>query len=103
MRHVLIGYRSHPHPNPPRKGEGTRARPVSLQQPCSHFVLDSSFKLSYILAQSCSTRGALARRRKKREQNTVSGRGSHPLPREAQAACRACPQPQARLTKVGPA
>ena len=79
------------------------ARPVGLHRPCSHFVLDSSSKLGYILVQSCSPRGALARRRRLREQNTVSCRGSHPLPREAQAARRACPQPQAGLTAVTPA
>ena len=78
------------------------ARPLSLQEQCSHFVLDSSSKLGYIVCQFFSPRGALARRRKKREQNTVSGRGSHPLPREAQAARRACPQPQARLTREAP-
>ena len=46
---------------------------------CSHFVLDSSSKLGYILVQFFSPRGALARRRKKREQSTVSCRGSQPL------------------------
>ena len=70
---------------------------------CSHFVLDSSSKLGYIVCQFFSPRGALARRRRKREQNTVSCRGSHPLPREARAARRACPQPQAGLTAVRPA
>ena len=51
----------------------------SLPRVCSLFVLDISCKLGYIVGQFCSTRGALARRRKLWEQSTVSCKGSQPL------------------------
>ena len=44
---------------------------ISRLSACSQFVLDSSSKLGYIVCQFFSPRGALARRRRLREQNTV--------------------------------